>query len=811
MALVPWQATVQDESGNSIPEPVVTVRNASDDTLATIYNIAGISIANPVTGDLEGFVQFQVVPGRYKIEGAKGGSLTNVWEFEANDGRSFASRAELVAALSDQWSVGSVVTAGGIQYEYDGVSTSISDMPGWKPFGRITPLHFGAVRDGATSDHISIQSAIDYAATLIPSTSVQRKIASAAEVFFPRGIYALSSGVTVNTSGIRLVGEGQNTSALRLIDETITAVTFVHDDYFNSAGDNVDDVTLVGVGIESLGIFLSEFITTNSCTAKMVKAVRCRLHLENVRLRGYRYGLDIQGALEGTTIDRVRAESYLGSNVTAAFSDSFHVKVGLAEVSASDPDAGAGGDGSYYVKSIGVHISDLDTRDRGNVSIYGLKDSLRIGGADGVYVSNSHLGFGSRAQLAFIPDAPNISTWNFNGTGLFFDCATAIVGGHSDYSVYAYRASGTAELKWVSLSGIRANIGDIAAIKLDHAGLSGFSIDGFLLNGIAPVSGQHGIDVQSGKDINISNGSIGSCPGGHYINVGSSVSTNVNISGINAWDAQVYGSAAHGIYLDDAIHSLNISGNTLSGVYGDPIHIASTTVATKAFSVSGTQHSKSRSVASATDMTLMPGTDAFNVTGTTTINKLLHFFEGRTVVLYFSSAITVQHSATASGNINLARSVDANFLAGDRLELTMIGGKIYETARSEATGNFNDLAVGTGIGYRAITLNGGDGSARNFVLQSNGVNRFVFGMNGSNDYRLARYNSSGVLQENALLVDEATGLVQAPNLQLLFNGDATLTPANNGEVAIETTSNTAITFKYKGSDGIVRTGTITLS
>ena len=40
---------------------------------------------------------------------------------------------------------------------------------------------------------------------------------------------------------------------------------------------------------------------------------------------------------------------------------------------------------------------------------------------------------------------------------------------------------------------------------------------------------------------------------------------------------------------------------------------------------------------------------------------------------------------------------------------------------------------------------------------------------------------------------------------------ASIDPVNNGDLVVEATSNTTITFKLKGSDGTVRTGTITLS
>jgi len=40
---------------------------------------------------------------------------------------------------------------------------------------------------------------------------------------------------------------------------------------------------------------------------------------------------------------------------------------------------------------------------------------------------------------------------------------------------------------------------------------------------------------------------------------------------------------------------------------------------------------------------------------------------------------------------------------------------------------------------------------------------------------------------------------------------STVTPASNGELMVEATNDTTLTFKYKGSDGVVRSGTITLS
>lgn len=44
-----------------------------------------------------------------------------------------------------------------------------------------------------------------------------------------------------------------------------------------------------------------------------------------------------------------------------------------------------------------------------------------------------------------------------------------------------------------------------------------------------------------------------------------------------------------------------------------------------------------------------------------------------------------------------------------------------------------------------------------------------------------------------------------------FQPSASVTPAANGDLEIQMTSNTSLTFKYKGSDGVVRSGSVTLS
>ena len=110
-----WQATVQDEFGNIVVNPSVTVYENNGVTLASIFNENGTPKANPFIGSLEGFVQFWAKPGEYKIVGASGAEFTQSWDFDVYEGApNFATRAD--AESSDVPSSTNAVIVAGLAY-----------------------------------------------------------------------------------------------------------------------------------------------------------------------------------------------------------------------------------------------------------------------------------------------------------------------------------------------------------------------------------------------------------------------------------------------------------------------------------------------------------------------------------------------------------------------------------------------------------------------------------------------------------------------------------------------------------------------
>lgn len=112
-----WQATVQDEAGNIVPLPVVTVYLNDGTTFASIFNESGSPLPNPLTGTMEGFVQFWAEAGQYKIRGVNGSESTEIWQISL-DVPTYTSRAA-AAASSAGLNNGSVLFVNGRKFLVD--------------------------------------------------------------------------------------------------------------------------------------------------------------------------------------------------------------------------------------------------------------------------------------------------------------------------------------------------------------------------------------------------------------------------------------------------------------------------------------------------------------------------------------------------------------------------------------------------------------------------------------------------------------------------------------------------------------------
>lgn len=111
---------------------------------------------------------------------------------------------------------------------------------------------FGAVGDGVADDTAAIQDALDYAQTVVSSQTIS--------VYFPRGLYMISSGLTVTTAGteIRIYGEHLRSSQIKATASMTnmltlgTSVGFYGRMMVDGLGFNCNSLATNGIDAEAL-------------------------------------------------------------------------------------------------------------------------------------------------------------------------------------------------------------------------------------------------------------------------------------------------------------------------------------------------------------------------------------------------------------------------------------------------------------------------------------------------------------------------------------------------------------------------------
>ena len=141
-------------------------------------------------------------------------------------------------------------------------------------------------------------------------------------------------------------------------------------------------------------------------------------------------------------------------------------------------------------------------------------------------------------------------------------------------------------------------------------------------------------------------------------------------------------------------------------------------------------------------------------------------------VLYVSAATAGAWTTTVpSGETSLIQNIGRVQRSNSNNGVIKVGG----AGRTNATPNLDDgnIFIGNGSGY--TTIDSLTDALSNYAGIATATNETTF----------------------------TKDVVQTPG--------SSVTPANNGDLMVEATSNTTLTFKLKGTDGVVRTGTITLS
>lgn len=202
MALTGHRAWARTSAGSIIAGAAVEVRRVADNSLATLYTDAGggTGVSNPFATEADGSYEFYTEPDRYNVLVGTGLSQETV-PLDLTDGRAqvpWPSRAQAVADIAGGFEAadGTIKSDGIVQYVASAGATAISDMPGWLPFGDVTPNHFGENTTPGTTDMTAhLLSAISFA------KEADKFVRLLGEVY-------VSDAITLDSiRGLRFVGE----------------------------------------------------------------------------------------------------------------------------------------------------------------------------------------------------------------------------------------------------------------------------------------------------------------------------------------------------------------------------------------------------------------------------------------------------------------------------------------------------------------------------------------------------------------------------------------------------------------------------
>jgi len=183
-----------------------------------------------------------------------------------------------------------------------------------------------------------------------------------------------------------------------------------------------------------------------------------------------------------------------------------------------------------------------------------------------------------------------------------------------------------------------------------------------------------------------------------------------------------------------------------------------------------------------------------------------------TTKLQVSAASGYNEIRVTSGANNLGLSIDASVAYLATFQSTPLTFQTNSTERMRITSAGN-VGIGTASPAEKLTVNSGSSE---FAIQWSGPgNDWVLASTASRAYIR---NKTASLETLSILNGGNVGIGETvPDYKLDVNGTfgftpgASVTPVDNGDVVFELTSNTTLTVKAKGSDGTVRSGTITLA
>jgi hypothetical protein len=493
------------------------------------------------------------------------------------------------------------------------------------PWYDVTHSGWGAIGDGVTDDTTAIQNAINAA-----------ELEGFGVIFLPGGTYKVSSSLTVESSGITIMGSGVDVSVIKTSSTTADIITL---------GDG--STTYNNIVVKDLTIDTS--VTRTAGAAIELNKVN-RVILDNIKTDSQIFSINAPSGVTNTSI----------------FINRFELRQQVATTG-----VGISLDGDIH----DVYINELIMNTTGSDPGIG----IRLTAANRVWITNSHLinagkgiyifpGAGDTVDRVFIE---NTEVANGDDNGFLIDSNTA-----------------TSTVTNIVLDGLLVKENTLNGIQVTgHASavLDGIYIDDSQVFG----NTQDGISIGEGINIeiascNIAGNSKGSSGTYHGIDISAGVSQwsvkNCK-SGQQAGEANEQG---YGINIGaGAGNDFEVIGNNFKNNATGGINDGSTGT-DKLFANNQTDISKT--IASAATLAVPPDRKSYNLSGSSTVTNITtDVWDEREIIFTLTGAVDFTHEAGGAGQLSLDGGVDfTTGAANTTLTLTWssTGNQWFEVSRS---------------------------------------------------------------------------------------------------------------------------------
>lgn len=274
--------------------------------------------------------------------------------------RDFASRADAVIWANENTpAIGFVIRAGGIEWEFRTYALDvISDMPGWRPLGVLTPYHWAENTVPGVTD---MTAAFNVALHYVKSDHPSNNRGGGAVYFWDQNAI---TNIGVHGKCVTLSGNGRGSSQLLVTSLTGDAVKFGDSNEEGSQNLEIKDCSIVvpqGTNRTSGAHLAFENVSGGG--------------YENVDFNGFFGGVLVKGSAH-LYLDRGWFRGRGRSDTPYAPKAAYFLKTEY------DPITDRG--------CPGIHVSEIDGVNNNNAEFGWCESAILIESADGVYIDKFH-------------------------------------------------------------------------------------------------------------------------------------------------------------------------------------------------------------------------------------------------------------------------------------------------------------------------------------------------------------------------------------------------------------------------------------